>query len=133
MPKVKGAKTKKQQAIQKKINCHGYCPHCNADLDGENMIDTFKRMRDKGSANGHYKGWTDKQIQDMVSSNYSAPYIWGRQIGIEYQGSYDGILRWQCPDCKGTWDRFSEEEKKNGKQYYYDLIKVPNSTGTPKK
>lgn len=62
------------------MNEHGYCPHCNADLDGGD-------------------------IPEDIAHHYSGKK-WGRALGIEVRGAYDGILIWQCPDCKGYWPRF---------------------------
>lgn len=33
---------------------------------------------------------------------------WKRKVGIEVRGAYDGVLIWQCPDCKHMWPRFQE-------------------------
>lgn len=35
---------------------------------------------------------------------------WTRFKGIEVRGEYDGILIWQCCDCKHRWPRFSQEQ-----------------------
>lgn len=104
---------KSKKAANKNI-----CPYCHADLEGELIFDTFKRMRDAGEQ--YYAGMTDKQILNKVVSSYG-PHDsrWKRQIGIEYQGNYDGVLRWQCPDCKGTWDRFKNDSQMA--HYYRNL------------
>ena len=35
----------------------------------------------------------------------TSPYF-SRLIGVE-DGTYDGVSRWRCPDCKHQWDRWS--------------------------
>lgn len=32
---------------------------------------------------------------------------YSRVIGVEIVGQYDGVSRWQCPDCEAEWDRFT--------------------------
>jgi hypothetical protein len=59
------------------------CPHCGADLNGD-LIPESARYWGSGT---HY----------------------GREIGIEVRGVYDGVLFWQCPDCGGKWHRFPED------------------------
>lgn len=60
-----------------------HCPHCGANLDGELI-----------PASGQY--WGGRKH-------------YGREIGIEVRGVYDGVLFWQCPDCEGRWHRFPED------------------------
>ncbi|MEK6832530.1 MAG: hypothetical protein AABY32_00655 [Nanoarchaeota archaeon] len=55
--------------------------------------------------------WDDGPIPEKDRDNYSYPYRFSRLIGIEYQGEYDGISAWQCPDCKTIWNRFSGEKE----------------------
>lgn len=59
------------------------CPHCNASLIG-NQIPEDQRAVFGGAT--HFR----------------------RQIGIEVLGVYDGVLYYQCPDCKGHWHRWPE-------------------------
>jgi predicted RNA-binding Zn-ribbon protein involved in translation (DUF1610 family) len=40
----------------------------------------------------------------------------GRAIGIEIPGVYDGVLYWQCPDCGHTWDRFPPGDRRHGRR-----------------
>jgi protein-disulfide isomerase len=60
------------------------CPHCNINLIDKPIPQEYI---DKGyyGNNTHYK----------------------REIGIDgsYLGIYDGIVAFQCPDCKKTWPR----------------------------
>lgn len=59
------------------MNEFRYCPHCNADLQGD-------------------------PIPDKIKHHYSGTH-WRREIGIEDPTKYDGIWEWMCPDCNGTW------------------------------
>lgn len=75
-------------------NEHGYCPHCKANLDGGDIVETFinkgyspEKARETAKLYGYSKGRTQ----------------WGREIGIEYDR--DCIEEYQCPDCKGKWPR----------------------------
>ena len=62
------------------------CPHCNTNL-------------------------TEPMDQEHIDSGfYAAPYVWKREIGIEYPKLYDGVWEFKCPDCGGTWD--SEVKKR---------------------
>lgn len=33
-----------------------------------------------------------------------------RRIGYEVPHVYDEVIFWVCPDCGGTWDRFSKDD-----------------------
>ena len=85
------------------------CPKCNADWDGGSIVDTFKKMRDEGN---EYWQKTDEEIEEQVKQFYSPPYRWGREIGIEIEGGYDGVSYWQCPDCNTTFNAFTGIEEK---------------------
>lgn len=61
------------------------CPHCEADLQGEPIPQEYIDAGYYGHST-HYR----------------------REIGIEVRGVYDGVLFWQCPDCKGRWNRWPE-------------------------
>lgn len=62
-------------------NSPRFCPKCEVSLLGEPIPE-------------------DKRKQ------YSGTH-WKREIGIDggYLGIYDGIVAYQCPDCKETWPR----------------------------
>jgi hypothetical protein len=43
---------------------------------------------------------TKRYVSELDGKEYS------RVIGVEYQGGYDGISEWVCPDCgrrEGRW------------------------------
>lgn len=79
-------------------NINGYCPHCNADLDGENIIEIFLS-----------KGYSEEEAEQLAR-HYSGWNIHGkdnrfsRLIGI-YSVESDRVTEWKCPDCSGTWKR----------------------------
>ncbi len=54
------------------------CPKCSVSLDGG-------------------------EIPADIQEHYSPPYRWGREIGIEVRGLYDGVAYWKCPDCEHIW------------------------------
>lgn len=58
-------------------NSKEYCPHCNADLQGEPI---------------------PKKQQDSYNSRHFT-----RKIGIS-DIEKDRIVKWECPDCEGEWD-----------------------------
>lgn len=55
-----------------------YCPHCNANLQGEEIKDESKWM-------------------------FGATHF-NRKIGI-YSMELDRVTHYECPDCNGEWDR----------------------------
>lgn len=34
-----------------------------------------------------------------------------RECAVEVRGLYDGALFYECPDCGGTWPRWTPEEE----------------------
>lgn len=84
------------------------CPKCGSDWDGGSIVDTFKRMRDESDPRWQK---TDEEIEEEVKMYYRPPYRWGREIGVEIIGDYDGISYWKCPDCKTLFNRFTGKEK----------------------
>lgn len=73
------------------------CPNCHADLKGPDIYERFLEMYEDEAqalvAAGMY-GWSKE-----------TPKRFGRVIGLEYEGLYDGVSAWQCPDCGHKWDR----------------------------
>lgn len=59
-----------------------FCPHCRANLRGNSI---------------------PVQDQHLFGATH-----FGREIGHEVMGVYDGVLYLQCPECDGTWQRWSE-------------------------
>ena len=84
--------------MKNKINIHGYCPHCNADLDGDLVINyplnLGQDMAEAVRYASNYSGFKE----------YGLANRWGRAIAI-YDMSRDRAVEWECPDCKGRWPR----------------------------
>lgn len=79
------------------------CPLCGTDMDGGPIFESLKES---------YPGKTDEEVTEIMQQSYgSGPYRWSRIIGIElpyyHPQHIDGISYYHCPDCKGTWDRFT--------------------------
>lgn len=79
-------------------NIHGYCPHCNADLDGDLVINypisqgyTPDLVLEYASS---YKGWNEHREKNR----------WGRAIAL-YSIEEDRTAAYRCPDCEKTWER----------------------------
>ncbi len=97
------------------------CPNCKKSLEGGKIIDTFKKQRDEGVK--IWNGCSDEDLQKYINESYgkqSSEQVWSRVIGIEFQGEYDGISAWQCPDCKYQWNRFT------GKPIIYPFTRKQN-------
>ena len=77
------------------------CPACKTNLEGDLIFDTFmeKCNGDEVEALKHAEMYGATKTKGR----------WGRQIGIEIRGGYDGVSYYKCPDCKATWDRFTGE------------------------
>ena len=46
--------------------------------------------------------WQGEPIPEDIKHHYAPPYFFRRVIGIDggSMGIYDGIVAYQCPDCK---------------------------------
>ena len=79
-------------------NIKGYCPHCNADLDGDLVIDyplsQGKTMEEALAYAAMYAGWNEHGKDNR----------WSRAIGL-YDIRKDRTTMYKCPDCGKTWDR----------------------------
>lgn len=55
---------------------------------------------------------TSKDICPLCGADfaYGETGQYSRQIGVEIQGVYHGVLFWQCPDCGSRWHRFAETD-----------------------
>lgn len=78
---------------------HDTCPWCHTSLQGEPIAAEHQAHKDD----------CDDQKARYNGNCYCRP--WGdathfrREIGIEVQGVYDGVLYWRCPDCDRAWER----------------------------
>lgn len=64
-----------------------FCPHCGASLYGEIIP-------------GHLDADGNEQR-------------YRRALGIEIWGVYDGVLFYACPECYGTWHRWTAQYAPN--------------------
>lgn len=77
------------------MNEHGYCPNCNADLDGGSIWEHF------------YKESGSEDEATRIAAMYGATRErgqWGRATAI-YDMEKDRTVQWECPECKHRWDR----------------------------
>ena len=79
-------------------NINGYCPHCNADLDGDLVINyplsQGKTMDEALEYAKFYSGWKEHKVLNR----------WGRAIAI-YDLNNDRTSGYRCPDCSKEWSR----------------------------
>jgi len=76
-------------------NEHGYCPNCNADLDGGSVwVHFFKETGSEAEAD---------RIAEMYGSTREKGQ-WGRAVAL-YDREKDRTSAYQCPDCNHIWDR----------------------------
>ena len=76
-------------------NEHGYCPNCNADLDGDSIWEHF------------FKQTGSETDADRIADHYAATREkgkFGRVIAL-YDRDKDRTVGWKCPDCGHAWER----------------------------
>ncbi len=95
------------------------CPECGVLWEGDDIYEAFCKMRAAGDP--YYKDKTDVQLQEIAGH-----YGWQldkrehftRLVGIElsrdHPKHYDGVSFWMCPECKVTWNRFTNEKEAVG-------------------
>lgn len=66
------------------------CPECQGDWQGDPIPEPSRRAGYYGPPEG-------------ASTHFS------RLVGVEIRGVYDGVSRWECPDCHAQWNRWSAE------------------------
>jgi hypothetical protein len=79
-------------------NINGYCPHCNANLDGDLVINYPLSQ-----------GYTPDLVLKYVASyegwnEHREANRWNRAIAL-YDMRKDRTTAYRCPDCGETWDR----------------------------
>ena len=82
----------------KKASIHGFCPHCNANLDGELVIALpLKKGASVDAAieyASNFMGWKEHGILNRF----------GRVTNIYDIGS-DRTVAHRCPDCHLSWEK----------------------------
>jgi len=89
------------------LDDHGRCPHCDADLNGGSIWQTFYDQAMKGLKGRVPTEEEAATLADESAEMYGATRTsgqWGRKIGI-YDMEKDCTVEWQCPDCDGRWPR----------------------------
>lgn len=80
------------------MNIHGFCPHCNANLDGDLVIEyplsQGKSIDEALAYAKNYCGWEKHGLLNR----------WGRKIG-QSSMKEDRVTGWVCPDCHKSWAR----------------------------
>lgn len=80
------------------------CDGCGADLRGKEIPKEHRHHYNHGP-NGEFLETAEDYaaIEDQLDEPTTH---FCRVIGIEYQGGYDGVSEWRCPDCgrrEGRW------------------------------
>lgn len=80
------------------------CDGCGADLRGTAIPEDSLHHYNHGP-NGEFLATIEdyRAVADQIE-NPTTHFC--RVIGIEYQGGYDGVSEWRCPDCgrrEGRW------------------------------
>ncbi len=92
------------------------CPHCGVSLQGEPIPE--KSLTHKDGCDGFsHESWSrpGDRCHCLI---YGKVTHFGRKIGIEVRGVYDGVLYYQCPDCAGKWHRWEDAEMRRRAQPY---------------
>lgn len=81
------------------MNINGYCPHCNADFDGD-LVTDYPRSQGKSEEEildyaKDYCGWNEHGVNNR----------WCRKISISSL-ELDRVTHYKCPDCNKQWPRF---------------------------
>jgi hypothetical protein len=80
------------------------CPGCGSNLDGEPIPEELLHCYNRGPDGELIHSEEEyAAVRDQIE-NETTHY--SRVIGVEYQGRYDGISEWVCPDCgrrEGRW------------------------------
>lgn len=79
------------------------CDGCGADLTGEAIPEDSLHFYNSGP-----NGEVLATIEDYRAFKIENPTThFSRVVGVEYQGEYDGVAEWVCPDCGRREGRFT--------------------------
>ena len=80
------------------MNINGFCPYCNANLDGDLIINyPLSQGKSKEEALAYassYEGWNEHGEDNR----------WGRIINL-FCMEKDRTISYRCPDCSGVWEK----------------------------
>lgn len=99
------------------------CPHCGVSLQGDPIPEEYLQHRED----------CDKAEKGRC---FCLPYGDGkthfrREIGVEIQGVYDGMLFYVCPDCGGAWHRWDLADMRTKAQPYIDEYNAKAGVNDP--
>jgi hypothetical protein len=81
------------------------CDGCGADLRAGAIPEDILHCYNSGP-NGEFLA-TVEDYRDIADQLTNPTTHYSRVIGVEYQGGYDGVSEWACPDCGRREGRFS--------------------------
>lgn len=81
------------------------CDGCGADLRGSAIAEDSLHCYNHGP-NGEFLA-TIEDYRASADQLDSPTTHYQRVIGVEYQGEYDGVAEWVCPDCGRREGRFT--------------------------
>ena len=85
------------------------CPVCEASWRGAEIPPAYVLAGHYGHRSPCLKKRPWEEDYHDGTPCTCGPRYYSRRIGIEIQGSYDGVSYWQCPDCNAKWNRFTGE------------------------
>ena len=82
----------------------GYCRGCNKTLRGQKIPEDTLHCYNHGP-NGEFLATIEdyRAVADQIEDPTTH---FSRVSGVEYQGGFDGVSEWVCPDCgrrEGRW------------------------------
>lgn len=83
------------------MNINGFCPQCNADFDGDLIVDTFLKQGNSKeealSSAQHFTGWDEHKELNR----------WSKKISI-YNHIKDKAMSYRCIFCSYEWSRYEK-------------------------
>lgn len=81
------------------------CDGCGVDLRGAPIPEDSLHFYNSGP-NGEFLATIEdyRAVADQIEDPTTH---FSRVIGVEYQGGFDGVSEWRCPDCGRREGRFS--------------------------
>ena len=87
------------------------CPCCGVSFNDIDIYEHFlATYREKGIPSYRAETETLEEAALESASRYGwteeSPKCFRREFGCEFEGYYDGIVIYKCPDCGYKWKRF---------------------------